>query len=354
MNQVAEEYYEGALQLLYKIGEHCDFKLISLQGGRNNKVFRLDADGKSFLLKSYFFSHQDSRDRLYHEFSFTNFAWTCGIYNVPKPFASLPERRFALYEFIDGLPANQRVTTEEDIHQASNFILSLNRHRTNNLALELPAASEACFSIEEHVINTTKRVNRLSQIEISDDFDQSAKECIELILKPLWCEVSNFIDMAKKKNLLIGRRLSFEERWISPSDFGFHNAVEEKGGRLRFIDFEYAGWDDPAKLLCDFANQPDRLLDPVLSRELINSVIAQDVNPEFLHFRYLLLEPLYQIKWACIILNDFLPSGSQRRKFTNFTNSENVKAQKRGQLDKLNVMLDRVKNTIQSNRHYLQ
>lgn len=351
MNHVAEEYWEGALELLSKIGLHCDYKLISLQGGRNNKVFRLDADGKSFLLKSYFFSPQDSRDRLYHEFSFTNFAWTCGIYTVPKPFTSLPERRFALYEYIDGMLANQRVTSKEDIHQASDFILSLNRHRTNKLALELPAASEACFSIEEHVTNTAKRISRLSQIELADDFDQSAKERIEHILKPLWFEVSEFIDIAKKKNSLLGRTLSFKERWISPSDFGFHNAVEEKEGRLRFIDFEYAGWDDPAKLLCDFANQPDRLLDPVLSCELINSVIAQDVNPEFLRFRYLLLEPLYQIKWACIILNDFLPFGSQRRKFTSL---ENVETQKKVQLGKLNVMLDRVKTTMQSNRHYLQ
>ena len=351
MNQVAEEYCDGVFELLSEIGVHCNFKLTPLQGGRNNKVFRLDADGKSFLLKSYFFSPQDSRDRLYHEFSFTNFAWTCGIYTVPKPFASLPERRIALYEFIDGLPANQRVTNKEDIRQASDFILSLHRHRANNLALELPAASEACFSIEEHVINTTKRISRLSQIELADDFDQSAKERIERILKPLWCEVSIFIDMKKKKYPLIGRTLSFEERWISPSDFGFHNAVEEKEGRLRFIDFEYAGWDDPAKLLCDFSNQPDRLLDPAVSHELINSVIAQDVDPEFLRFRYLLLEPLYQIKWACIILNDFLPFGSQRRKFTNL---ENFKTQKKVQLEKLNVMLDRVNITMQSNRHYLQ
>jgi len=351
MNQVAEEYYEGAFELLSKIGLHCDYKLIPLQGGRNNKVFHLYADGKSFLLKSYFFSPQDSRDRLYHEFSFTNFAWTCGIYTVPKPFASLPERRFALYEYIDGMLANQRVTSKEDIHQASDFILSLNRHRTNKLALELPAASEACFSIEEHVANTTKRVNRLSQIELTDEFDQSAKELIESILKPLWCEVNKFIDVVKKKNPLIGRTLNVAEQWISPSDFGFHNAVEEKEGRLRFIDFEYAGWDDPAKLLCDFSNQPDRLLDSRLSGEFINTVIAQDVNPEFLHSRYLLLEPLYQIKWACIILNDFLPFGNQRREFTNL---ENVKTQKKVQLDKLNVMLDRVRTTMQSNRHYLQ
>ena len=46
------------------------------------------------------------------------------------------------------------------------------------------------------------------------------------------------------------------ERCLSPSDFGFHNAILANDGRLRFIDFEYAGWDDPSKLICDFFCQP--------------------------------------------------------------------------------------------------
>ena len=39
---------------------------------------------------------------------------------------------------------------------------------------------------------------------------------------------------------------------ISPSDFGFHNVLRRPGGHLVFLDFEHAGWDDPAKLFGDF------------------------------------------------------------------------------------------------------
>ena len=46
------------------------------------------------------------------------------------------------------------------------------------------------------------------------------------------------------------------DRVVSPSDFGFHNALRTEDGRLAFLDFEYAGWDDPAKLVCDFELQP--------------------------------------------------------------------------------------------------
>ena len=52
------------------------------------------------------------------------------------------------------------------------------------------------------------------------------------------------------------RKVAKEEKSLSPSDFGFHNMLIDKNGRLRFIDFEYAGWDDPAKIICDFFCQP--------------------------------------------------------------------------------------------------
>ena len=42
-----------------------------------------------------------------------------------------------------------------------------------------------------------------------------------------------------------------EERCISPSDFGLHNAIRTAAD-IRFIDFEFAGWDDPAKALVNF------------------------------------------------------------------------------------------------------
>ena len=37
---------------------------------------------------------------------------------------------------------------------------------------------------------------------------------------------------------------------------GFHNAVVQCNSKVKFIDFEYAGWDDPAKTAADFIFQP--------------------------------------------------------------------------------------------------
>ncbi len=350
MNQHDDTDHEGIKILLSKMGLYGEYFLTPLKGGRNNRAFRLKCNGHEFFLKAYFYSPADPRDRLYHEFSFTNFAWSNGIHCVPEPLAMLPPKRLAVYDFITGNVANYRPTTTNDIRQALDFILSLNNYRANDAAKKLPSASEACFSLNDHIKNTAIRVNRLLQIEVTDDYDEIAKRQIAQRLLPLWDEVIKNINAQRNKHPLIDQTLSFEQKWISPSDFGFHNAIEEEDGKLRFIDFEYAGWDDPAKLLCDFSNQPDRVLDNSLSLNFIRAIIDADVSPSFLQYRYALLEPLYQIKWACIILNDFLPIGEARRKFTH---SDNINKNKLTQLEKLDIMLQRVNNTIKSNAHYL-
>jgi hypothetical protein len=255
----------------------------------------------------------------------------------------LPDHRLALYEFIIGKTVNYRPTTINDIDKAIDFILSLNNYRADDVAGKLPLASEACFSIDDHIKRTAMRVSRLSQMKVADDYDEAAEKQIKRFLLPLWDEVMGKINACKKKTPSVFMRLSPEQRWLSPSDFGFHNAIEEENGKLRFVDFEYAGWDDPAKLLCDFSNQPDRILESSFSQKFISGIISADVNPESLQYRHSLLEPLYQIKWSCIIMNDFLPGGNVRSAFTGVIN---INENKKNQLGKLATMLHRVNNSI--------
>ena len=55
------------------------------------------------------------------------------------------------------------------------------------------------------------------------------------------------------QGIFIGQGVSWEQelleqyRTLSPSDFGFHNALRTPAGTMVFLDFEYFGWDDPAK-----------------------------------------------------------------------------------------------------------
>ena len=102
---------------------------------------------------------------------------------------------------------------------------------------------------------------------------------------------------------------------LSPSDFGFHNAILAADGRLRFLDFEYAGWDDPAKVVCDFFCQPALPVPVSLAESFREQVANCFAQPDLLQRRIALLLPVYRVKWCCIMLNHFLPVGSRRRRF---------------------------------------
>ena len=102
---------------------------------------------------------------------------------------------------------------------------------------------------------------------------------------------------------------------LSPSDFGFHNALRTGDGTLVFIDFEYAGIDDCCKLVGDFFSQP-RI--PV-SIEYLSLFLDNAFTPQqntMIRARLPVILPLVRLKWCCILLNEFLRVGASRRAFS--------------------------------------
>jgi thiamine kinase-like enzyme len=97
--------------------------------------------------------------------------------------------------------------------------------------------------------------------------------------------------------------LSKDQMIISPSDLGFHNALKDKSGVIHFIDFEYFGWDDPAKLALDFLLHPAMNLSSDLKNQWIqgcNKIFGQDFKN-----RVKVYEPFIRIAWSIIVLNEF-------------------------------------------------
>jgi len=111
--------------------------------------------------------------------------------------------------------------------------------------------------------------------------------------------------------------LARRDRCISPSDFGFHNAILEKDKILRFIDFEYAGWDDPAKLVCDFFCQQQVPVPMAFFERFVEGIGTTVFDYDGFRSRVTLLLPVYCVKWCCILLNEFLSCGHSRRQFAS-------------------------------------
>jgi hypothetical protein len=131
------------------------------------------------------------------------------------------------------------------------------------------------------------------------------------------------------------------ERTLSPSDFGFHNAMRCRNGEIVFLDFEYFGWDDPAKMVSDFLLHPAKTLSGKLKRSFVNLILSAFQSAAHLPQRMAIVYPLFGLKWSLILLNEFIPRQLDRRRFAGrkaFDRSELLLKQ----LDKSRSMLQRV------------
>jgi hypothetical protein len=277
-------------------------------------------NGATALLKAYFQHPDDPRDRLGAEYSFAWFAWERGVRCLPRPLACDRANRLGLYEFVEGRQLGPAEVTQGMVQQALDFYKAINRHRWRPSAEVLPLASEACFTVAEHLQCVERRLQKLHAIDDSSAINREAARFVRNELSNAWRDVADGVgrrahELGPDRDAEIPR----QDRCLSPSDFGFHNAILASDGRLRFIDFEYAGWDDPAKLVCDFFCQPAVPVSRDYFDMFAEKVISDLSVPEKHGQRIALLLPVYQIKWCCIVLNDFLSVGNERRRFASDT-----------------------------------
>ena len=331
---------DAVADLLDAAGLPRNFRLVPLPGGGNNRVYRVDGNGRPLLLKAYFHHPDDPRDRLAAEFCFSRFAWDGGIRCIPQPIVCDEQNHLGLYEFIEGRPLAAAEIGASEVDQAAAFFAALNRHELDRSAAALPIASEAFFTLAEHFDGVDRRVQRL----VSAGIDREATDWVQKKLVPRWRRVK---DLAMRRaaacGLALDEPLTMADRCISPSDFGFHNVILATDGRLRFIDFEYAGWDDPAKMICDFLCQPRLPVPEELAAQFTDAVLADCSGHDIHRRRAAVLLPVYRLKWCCIMMNEFLPLGSRRRNFACDSGSQEKR--KRRQLEKSDRALQLICDT---------
>ncbi|MEX2287278.1 MAG: aminoglycoside phosphotransferase family protein [Planctomycetaceae bacterium] len=303
--------------LLSQAGMPPTFRCLPLAGGANNRTYRVEHDDGAVLLKWYFAHPDEPRDRLQSEFAFARFAWKRGIDAVPQPLAHDAANRLGLYEFVPGRRPNVGDIDDRLIDAMLAFVRSLNDFRDDPGALALPDAAEACFSLQAHLDCVESRIERLTTIDVSSDVDRDARRFVETDLATAAQDAfAAARHRAAELDIPLDAELTRSQRCLSPSDFGYHNAVLADDGSVRFFDFEYAGWDDPAKLICDFFKQVEVPV-PHQFREHFVTEIGNALNePEMIAARVECLFPVYQIKWCCIVLNEFVATSALRRTFS--------------------------------------
>ncbi len=310
---------------------------VSLRRGGNSRVFKVTLeDGGDYIVKYYFRDVHDQRNRLDTEFRALQFLHERGFGNVPQPIAADHTGYLGIYAYMEGVPVTPESITIRDVEACVAFLIQLRSRGLHPSATALPSASEACFSVEELVANIRNRLTRLRGVPGSGKENLRCRSFLHDDLTPVFHTLTEHC----RQSLAMNSPLPAHQRTLSPSDFGFHNALR-KDGALNFVDFEYFGWDDPVKTVSDFLLHPAMDLSEDLKIGFIDEMDRHWPEMDDVKERLPYLYPLYGLKWCTIILNEFLPEHWGRRLFADASVDLDVKLSR--QLEKAHVMLEHIK-----------
>ena len=301
-----------------------------VEGRGNSKIFRVETSQGSIALKVYPDLAVDNRLRRNAEWQALKFLQQNKL-RVPKPVQTDSDLNWSLIEWIDGSPADPQ--NQAHLDQAATFIQSLNQaSRAVSSGSVFGLATEACLnpSFIETQIN-----NRL--VALKSVKDSALREFIDNVVSSTLTRT-----IEKTRRLMVGNYDAILDQrfWtLSPSDFGLHNAIATPQGDLVFFDFEYFGWDDPVKLTADFCLHPGMSLDENAQQQWISEakkVFADDPN---FGVRLNALYPLYAIRWALIILNEYRADKIKNRLNAQSRMQSDIRGAQLRQMEKAKLML---------------
>jgi len=312
-------------------------------GGGNNRVYRLQTANGPVALKFYPRHREDVRDRQGAEVSALKFLSRYSVSQVPEVLAESREAGCAALTWIDGGRVSEPAA--RDVDDALRLLAELRALSEAHGADVLRDASAATFSGAQVVAQIEARLARIRGVA---DQHPELNQFLRKQLSPALQKVGAWARRAyAQAGIDFELELGPNERTLSPSDFGFHNTLRRTNGRLAFVDFEYFGWDDPAKLVSDFLLHPGMTLTPTLKQRFLAgaSAVFGDRHGDFTA-RFMALYPLYGLCWCLIMLNEFFPERWLRRA-VNFKGETKEAVQAR-QLARSRVLLQKMVETYES------
>jgi len=275
--------------------------------------------------------------------------WAKGLRPVPQPIAADYQFHHAVYEYIDGIKIERADVNEGDIHDAVRFLSELKDFSRETDASQFSNASEACFTIKALEGNIQTRIDRLIKVDRQADIHMKLQKFIKNDLNPFFHEAVKWsVEQLNDMGLAYDQEIEKTQLTLSPSDFGFHNALRKNDGSIVFLDFEYFGWDDPAKMICDFILHPAMGINTSLKKQFVDEIFKEFDDYDHLRSRTKVVYPLYGIKWCLIFLNEFIPADLLRRDFASTSTINRDEVLKR-QLEKSKRLLSQIQKTYTDN-----
>jgi hypothetical protein len=221
---------------------------------------------------------------------------------VPQLLHTDYELRCVVLEHIDGEGYTEGQRPEKgEIQAAVQFFCLLNADQAIAQRHIKLGAAEGYLRLSEHVANVQNRLARMCIDHLPINTRRRAAELLKRVRAAAETMAQKTLTSIAKGN--VADSLDRQNLCVSPSDFGFHNAIRTVNGP-KFIDFDFAGWDDPAKVLADFVLQP-RVPTGHESLDVWTSICKHRLLPD--RIRLDAIGIVLRVKWLTIILSVLQP-----------------------------------------------
>lgn len=278
------------LRNFFKKKYFYNFNTKKINKGGNSNIYRVFNKIYDFKVKLH--SENDHIEKIKKEIYLHNFFFKKKL-NVNK-IKYFDEDYFLSYSnWIKGKKINK--LTPQNIKYFTHFIDQLKKIKLNyNQDL---LASANCFDIYQIKKQFDSRISEFNEVKstnlkvyqfINTKINKTFNEYFKKILK------IKFINKYFNKNIY----------YLSPSDYGIHNSLKLKS-KVFFFDFEYAGFDSPIKLICDFIYNPSNKIYEKI--DIQNIWINECCKIFSIREPYViqLIKPLFGLIWCLIILNEY-------------------------------------------------
>jgi Ser/Thr protein kinase RdoA (MazF antagonist) len=281
--------------------------------GTNNRLVRLDlADGPPLLVKFY---ARDRWDRLGTEFPALDFLARRGVAGVPRPYLRSDALLYGVYSFEPGQRKAPAELTVPDARAAAALAAELHAFGPDEADPALAPANAACFSLADYV-----------------DLIGARRRAFEaLAADPAGCEEVRVLAREVDFGPTIARLVARATAGLTPAelapalprpswrltsyDFGPHNLLVRADG-LTLVDFEGAGWDDPARMVMGFVSHvgSDGLTPAAAAAFLGAYAEARALSPDEVA-RYERVGRLYDVEWATVYAAALTPEMLEAKRF---------------------------------------
>ncbi len=311
-----EEYFHLS-NWLEKTFQSSILQIQLLPSSGNNRIFKVKLkDGSNYVIKQYLHLNEDLRPRMQAEFGHLNALWKLGFQNIPQPI--LKEGSWAVYSLIEGTSVKSIELAEID--EILSFLLRLSDISSELREFSILPGSDSRACLGDYIDQIERRYNRLVQEASTSDLEKEINVFFEQKLLPHKEFIfSKFYDSIESLGWDLRRPFEETQQIFSPSDLGFHNilASATDKGRLIFLDFEYSGWDDPAKLLADFFHHVGQQVSWEHKWYLLGKFAEhRKQDPDFLR-RWETVIDMIGLEWVLIVLNIIDPQEMRRKRFAN-------------------------------------